>query len=89
MNNDHSLKLGFIQTIYDIHKNYSSSSGEAFLKKDYKRYFKSFYITVTFAHILYLWKPCYVCSRQGLSLGEQIIYMDFEGGKLVVWLVLN
>ena len=42
MNNDHSLKLGFIQTIYDIHKNYSSSSGEAFLKKDYKRYFKSF-----------------------------------------------
>ena len=35
--NDHSLKLGLIQTIYDIHKNYSSSSGEAFLKKDYKR----------------------------------------------------
>ena len=51
-------------------------------KKDYKRdILKVFYITVTFPHILYLWKPCYVCTRKGLSLGEQIIYLDFfEGG---------
>lgn len=37
--NDHLLKLDLIQTIYDIHKNYSSSSGEALKKKITKEIF--------------------------------------------------
>ena len=38
-NNDHSLKLGLLQTMYDILKNYSSSSGEAFIFSSYNKPF--------------------------------------------------